>query len=39
MKRLVEQQPPSQSKQIVGICQTTGLGILNTSGNFVSSKK
>ena len=34
MKRFVEQQPPSQTKQIVGMCQTTGLGILNTSGKY-----
>ena len=26
------QQQPTQSKQIVGICHTTGLGILNNSG-------
>ena len=31
MKRLIDPQL-SQSKQIVGICQTNGLGILSTSG-------
>ena len=30
-KRSVQQQP-SQHKQIVGLCQTTGMGILNASG-------
>ena len=36
MKRLIDQQQPSQPKHIIGVCHTTGLGALNSSGNFGS---